>query len=85
MPGYLHFVSGASYEDLTGGATMAVRATSVVRTTGAFVPRFAAMFTLWGAGAGYLGNSLNGDRDTVNVVSGLLLIAMGILRCSCRA
>ncbi len=79
VPGYLSFVSGASYEELTGAATVAVRATSVVRTTGAFVAGFAAMFTLWGAGAGYLGNSLNGDRDTVNVVSGLLLIAMGIL------
>ena len=79
VPGYLSCVSGASYDELTGGATVAIRATSVVRTTGAFVAGFAAMFTLWGAGAGYLGNSLNGDRDTVNVVSGLLLIAMGIL------
>jgi cytochrome c-type biogenesis protein len=72
-------VSGASYEDLTGDSTVAVRASSVLRNTGAFVSGFAAMFTLWGAGAGYLGNSLSGSRDTVNVVSGVLLMAMGVL------
>lgn len=79
VPGYLSFVSGASYDEMVGGSTVAVRATSVIRGTGAFVAGFAAMFTLWGAGAGYLGNSLSGDRDTVNVVSGSLLIAMGLL------
>ena len=80
VPGYLSFVSGASYDDLTTtGGTAAIRASAVTRATGAFVVGFAAMFTLWGAGAGYLGDSLSGDRDTINLVSGLLLIAMGVL------
>jgi cytochrome c-type biogenesis protein len=80
VPGYLSFVSGASYDDLAGGGTVAaVRAGSVARATGAFVAGFAAMFTLWGAGAGYLGDSLSGDRDTINLVSGGLLVAMGVL------
>ena len=80
VPGYLSFVSGASYQDLTAvGSTAAIRAGSVVRATAAFVVGFAAMFTLWGAGAGYLGDSLNGNRDAINVVSGSLLVAMGIL------
>lgn len=80
VPGYLSFVSGASYDDLTGGGTTAaVRAGSVARATGAFVAGFAAMFTFWGAGAGYLGDSLSGDRDTINLVSGVLLVAMGVL------
>mgnify|MGYP001232481779 FL=1 len=79
VPGYLSFASGASYDELTGGSTVTVRATSVMQTTGAFVAGFAAMFTLWGAGAGYLGDALRGSRDTVNLVSGLLLVAMGIL------
>jgi cytochrome c-type biogenesis protein len=80
VPGYLSFVSGASYQDLTaGGSTAVIRAGSVVRATAAFVVGFAAMFTLWGAGAGYLGDSLNGNRDAINVVSGSLLVAMGIL------
>jgi cytochrome c-type biogenesis protein len=80
VPGYLSFVSGASYQELTaGGSTAAIRAGSVVRATAAFVVGFAAMFTLWGAGAGYLGDSLNGNRDAINVVSGSLLVAMGIL------
>lgn len=80
VPGYLSFVSGASYQELTaGGSTAAIRAGSVMRATAAFVVGFAAMFTLWGAGAGYLGDSLNGNRDAINIVSGTLLVAMGIL------
>jgi cytochrome c-type biogenesis protein len=80
VPGYLSFVSGASYDELTvSGGTAAIRAGSVARATGAFVIGFAAMFTLWGAGAGYLGNSLSGDRDTINLVSGILLVLMGAL------
>jgi cytochrome c-type biogenesis protein len=81
VPGYLSFVSGASYDEIVGtsGGAATVRAGSVVRSTGAFVAGFAAMFALWGAGAGYLGDSLSGDRDTINVVSGVLLVAMGLL------
>lgn len=80
VPGYLAFISGASYQELTaGGSTAAIRAGSVMRATMAFVIGFAAMFTLWGAGAGYLGDSLNGNRDAINIVSGTLLVAMGIL------
>jgi len=80
VPGYLAFISGASYQELTaGGSTAAIRAGSVMRATMAFVVGFAAMFTLWGAGAGYLGDSLNGNRDAINIVSGTLLVAMGIL------
>jgi cytochrome c-type biogenesis protein len=80
VPGYLSFVSGASYQELAAAdSTATVRAATVLRGTGAFVAGFAAMFTLWGAGAGYLGNSLNDHRDTVNIVSGALLIAMGLL------
>lgn len=81
VPGYLSFVSGASYDEIAGGAggAASVRAATVLRSTGAFVGGFAAMFTLWGAGAGLLGDSLSGDRDTVNIVSGALLMAMGLL------
>lgn len=81
VPGYLAFVSGASYDEIAGtaGGAVSTRAGGVLRSTGAFVAGFAAMFTLWGAGAGYLGNSLSGDRDTINIVSGILLMAMGVL------
>lgn len=80
VPGYLSFISGATYGELTAtGSTATIRAGTVVRSTAAFVAGFAAMFTLWGAGAGYLGDSLNGNRDLVNIISGSLLIAMGLL------
>lgn len=80
VPGYLSFISGTSSGDvaLAGGA-VAARTGTVTRATLAFIAGFAAMFTMWGAGAGYLGDALNGNRDVINVVSGGLLIVMGAL------
>lgn len=80
VPGYLSFISGTTSGAVAGeGGTAAVRARPVLTATGAFVAGFAIMFTLWGAGAGYLGSSLSGQRDTINLISGGLLIAMGLL------
>ena len=84
VPGYLSFISGTSSAELAvvgggGAGAVALRTSAVTRATLAFIMGFAAMFTLWGAGAGYLGDALNQDRDVVNVVSGSLLIAMGAL------
>ncbi len=81
VPGYLSFVSGTSYDELTatGGAAVLTRAAPVTRASLAFVAGFAAMFTLWGAGAGLLGDRLKGNQGTINLISGGLLIAMGLL------
>lgn len=72
VPGYLSFVSGVSFDEL--GA----KVRNVVWPTLAFVLGFATMFTLLGASAGLLGHSLVRERDTLNLVGGLLLIAAGI-------
>jgi len=81
IPGYLSFISGtASGEVATaGGPNVAARMTPAIQASLAFVLGFSVMFTLWGAGAGYLGSSLSGQRQTINLVSGGLLILMGLL------
>ncbi len=81
VPGYLSFISGATSGAIATapGGTVAVRSRPVMTATGAFVAGLAIIFTLWGAGAGYLGNSLSGRRDTINLISGGLLIVMGLL------
>lgn len=81
VPGYLSFISGTSSGQLAaaGGGDLAIRPAAVTQSTVAFVAGFAAMFTAWGAGAGYLGDALAGHRSAVNVVSGTLLILMGLL------
>lgn len=81
VPGYLSFISGATSGAVAMGpdGTVATRSRPVLTATAAFVAGFAIMFTLWGAGAGYLGSSLSDRRDMINLISGGLLVLMGAL------
>jgi cytochrome c-type biogenesis protein len=82
VPGYLSFISGTSAGQaaLAGpGSAAAARPAAVTQAAFAFVAGFSAMFTIWGAGAGYLGDALSGRRDLINLISGGLLILMGVL------
>lgn len=72
VPGYLTFISGVSFDELGS------RTRDVMGPTLAFVVGFAAVFTLFGAGAGLIGLSLAQRQDTLNVVAGALLIAFGL-------
>jgi cytochrome c-type biogenesis protein len=73
VPGYLTFISGVSFDELGS------RTRDVLVPTVAFVFGFSLMFTAYGAGAGLIGYSLTEDQETLNLVAGILLIAMGIL------
>jgi cytochrome c-type biogenesis protein len=73
VPGYLSYISGVTYDDL------AVKTKEVTLATAAFVAGFATVFTLFGVSAALLGHSLTQDKDTLNRVGGILLIAMAAL------
>ncbi len=84
IPGYLSFISGTASGEMgtvatAGGPVVRTRTTPAIQASLAFVMGFSVMFTLWGAGAGFLGSSLSGQRQTINIVSGSLLIVMGLL------
>ncbi len=82
VPGYLSFISGTSAGQAVahpGSDDSATTASQVTQAALAFVGGFALMFTAWGAGAGYLGDALSGKQNTINLVSGGMLIAMGLL------
>lgn len=73
VPGYMSFVSGASFDEL--GA----RTRRVVSLTGAFVLGFTLMFVLIGAGVGWFGNGLLVHRRTLEIVAGIFVIVAGIV------
>jgi cytochrome c-type biogenesis protein len=73
IPGYLSFVSGA--EAATGSVTR--RTTAIL--TSAFVLGFAAVFTLAGAGVGLAGAQFLDHRRALEVVGGVLVVAMGLI------
>jgi cytochrome c-type biogenesis protein len=73
LPGYLSFVSGVSVEDLQ------VDTRRVAYSTLLFVLGFASMFTLAGAGAALVGGFFFDNRGVLELLSGVLLIVMGVL------
>ncbi len=72
VPGYLSFVSGVPADQVEQ------RWKSVIRPTIAFILGFGIMFAIFGASAGLLGRSLARDRETLNLISGIILIVFGI-------
>jgi cytochrome c-type biogenesis protein len=72
VPGYLTFISGVSFDQLGS------RTRDVMVPTLAFVLGFSLVFTAYGASAGLVGYSLTRNQDVLNLVAGILLIAMGI-------
>jgi cytochrome c-type biogenesis protein len=73
VPAYLSYVSGVSFHDL-GDQTR-----RVTLTTAAFVLGFGAIFTALGAGAGAVGHVLTEHRRSLEIASGLLIVAMGVV------
>lgn len=72
LPGYLSFVSGVSIDRLH------IDTRRVVLSTLAFVLGFSVVFTLIGAGAGFVGDLLLVHRRTLQIVGGVLMVVMGI-------
>lgn len=73
VPGYVSFVSGATFDELGAGSRR------VAALTGAFVLGFTTMFVLLGAGIGWFGNSLLVHRNTLQIIGGAFLILAAIV------
>jgi len=72
LPGYLSFVSGVSVDRLHADTRR------VVTSTAAFVAGFSLVFVSLGGGAGFVGDFLQTNRRPLQIVSGLLLVGLGI-------
>jgi len=79
VPGYLSFISGTSVAPAAEGTPGGSQPRVALQATLAFVAGFSIMFALWGAGVGYLGRAISGHQDAINLISGGLLIVMGLL------
>jgi cytochrome c-type biogenesis protein len=82
VPGYLSFVSGISYVDLSGERSDPVRRAALVRavTTNAsvFVLGFATVFVALGASATAVGQILMGSSAVVTKVAGVVIVLFGL-------
>ena len=73
VPGYLGFVSGVGFDDL------AENRRAVVVPTIAFVVGLAIAFTALGVSVGLAGNALTQHRRTLEIVGGVIVMAMGLV------
>jgi cytochrome c-type biogenesis protein len=73
VPAYLSYVSGVAYEDL------AANARRVTLATLCFVAGFTIVFTGLGIGAAQFGGLFIDNRRTLEVIGGVLVIAMGLV------
>ncbi len=78
VPGYLSFVGGTSAAELES------KRTAVVFSTAAFVLGFGAVFTLAGAGVGLLGAQFLDHRSGLELVGGVVVMAMGVIMLASR-
>jgi cytochrome c-type biogenesis protein len=74
VPGYLSAVTGVSVSELDQANWRRVLAPSLV-----FVASFSTVFILLGLTATGLGQTLQNHRDTLEKISGALIIGMGVL------
>ena len=73
LPGYLSFVSGVSVDALHTDTRRVVTSTAV------FVAGFSVVFVALGIGAGFVGDFLQDNRRVLQVVTGVLLVLLGIV------
>jgi cytochrome c-type biogenesis protein len=74
VPGYLSAVSGVRPSELADAGWRRVLVPSLL-----FVASFSAIFILYGLSATAIGELLRDHRDTLETLSGILIIAMGVL------
>jgi cytochrome c-type biogenesis protein len=75
VPGYLSTVIGVTPADLKGG----VGARRVLVPSLLFIASFSLIFILLGLSATVIGSTLNAHKQTLELVGGALIIAMGLV------
>jgi len=82
VPGYLSFVSGISYSDLSGEPTDPARRAALVRqvtmTATAFVLGFATVFVALGASATTIGQFLGSRAALFARIAGVVIVIFGL-------
>lgn len=78
VPPYLCYLAGVSVEELKGEAATAETGGRILYSSIAFVMGFAVVFVALGATASVIGQSIAQHFDTLSIIAGVLIIAMGL-------
>lgn len=78
VPSYLSFVSGMSFEELTGPGAVATSRRRVILNSLFFIFGFSMVFIAMGASVSLVGQVLRYYQSTIQKVAGLLIIFFGL-------
>lgn len=78
VPPYLCYLAGVSVEELKGETATKATSRRVLLSSIAFVVGFAVVFVALGATASIVGKSIAQHFDTLSIIAGVLIIAMGL-------
>ena len=78
VPPYLCYLAGVSVDELKGDAATTATSRRVLLSSIAFVFGFAVVFVALGATASVVGQSIAQHFDTLSIIAGVLIIAMGL-------
>ncbi|MDH3271876.1 MAG: cytochrome c biogenesis protein CcdA, partial [Gemmatimonadota bacterium] len=78
VPSYLAFVSGLTFEELTGGSVPTARKAATLHSV-AFVLGFSLVFMTLGLVATSLGSAIAGALPWINRAGGVIVIGFGLV------
>lgn len=78
IPSYVSFITGFSFEELTGKVNRAhIRKETIINSL-LFILGFSIVFILMGASSSFLGNALLRHQDIIRKVGGALIVFFGL-------
>jgi cytochrome c-type biogenesis protein len=78
IPGYISFISGASMDEMRGGAEPVTSRTQIFLTSLAFVIGFSLVFVALGASATAIGKFMFARLPLLSKIAGVILIIFGL-------
>lgn len=78
VPSYLSFITGISFEELTGRQNRRTVQIATIKNSLFFIAGFSLIFILLGATSSFIGSLLSEYQDTLRKVGGVLIVVMGL-------
>ncbi len=78
LPSYVSFITGISFEDLTGGVDRKRITFLTITNSIAFISGFSTIFIILGVSSSVIGNLLFQYLDVIRIIGGILVIIFGL-------
>ncbi|MBI5212939.1 MAG: cytochrome c biogenesis protein CcdA [Nitrospirae bacterium] len=78
IPSYVSYITGASFEDLTGGQDRGRIRKITITNSLFFIAGFSFIFVMLGASSSFLGRFLSDYQETIRKIGGAMIVLFGL-------